>query len=169
MPHLPVLLLPFGLGYSYYYGFTPLLLPLLFFGASIITYLMYAKDKSAAENNRWRTPESTLHLYSLLGGWPGAIVAQQRLRHKTIKKSFRSVFWITVAINVAAIGWLHTDKGNRFLYGSVAQLEGYLLSNVTDRSVFRTIKVMTRFNRKSVNYIYKSSQLNHGQPRLRGQ
>ena len=44
---------------------------------SIITFLVYAQDKSAAKHNRWRTKESTLHTLALTGGWPGALLAQK--------------------------------------------------------------------------------------------
>ncbi len=56
----------------------------------------------------WRTQESTLHLLALAGGWPGALVAQQQLRHKSRKRSFRSMFRVTVMVNCAALGWLST-------------------------------------------------------------
>jgi heme/copper-type cytochrome/quinol oxidase subunit 3 len=52
---------------------------------------------------------------SLVGGWPGALVAQQKLRHKSQKQSFRIVFWITVLLNCAAFSWLFT--GYRALNG----------------------------------------------------
>jgi uncharacterized membrane protein YsdA (DUF1294 family) len=39
----------------------------------------------------------------VVGGWPGAIVAQQMLRHKTQKASFRSAFWGSVVINVIVV------------------------------------------------------------------
>lgn len=73
---------------------------------SIITFAVYGQDKSAAERGRWRTPESTLHLLSLAGGWPGALVGQRVFRHKTRKQPFRTVFWLTVVANVAAVAWL---------------------------------------------------------------
>lgn len=60
----------------------------------------YLKDKSAAEEGEWRTSEATLLVLGLLGGWPGAIVAQQILRHKTSKVSFRVALWATVFLNV---------------------------------------------------------------------
>ncbi|MCU7796170.1 MAG: DUF1294 domain-containing protein [Candidatus Thiodiazotropha sp. (ex Myrtea spinifera)] len=77
---------------------------------SLITFVIYARDKSAARRGAWRTKESTLHILSLLGGWPGALVAQQKLRHKSKKQSFRVVFWITVIVNCFVFAWaLSTD------------------------------------------------------------
>lgn len=70
-------------------------------GASTITYRMYARDKSAAQQGAWRTQESTLHWLAFAGGWPGALLAQQLLRHKSTKFDFRVVFWCTVILNVA--------------------------------------------------------------------
>ena len=71
-----------------------------------ITFIAYAIDKSAAQNNEWRTQESTLHVLSLLGGWLGALLAQKKLRHKSQKKEFQTVFWITIICNCSAFGWL---------------------------------------------------------------
>lgn len=76
----------------------------LYYGASIITYGLYARDKTAAQNARRRTPESTLHLLSLAGGWPGALIAQVLLRHKTRKPSFLIAYWLTVIVNCIALG-----------------------------------------------------------------
>jgi uncharacterized membrane protein YsdA (DUF1294 family)/cold shock CspA family protein len=73
---------------------------------NILTYAMYAKDKAAATQQKWRVKENTLHLLSLLGGWPSAILAQQSLRHKSQKNSFRILFWITVLANIALFCWL---------------------------------------------------------------
>lgn len=66
---------------------------------SAIAFFAYAWDKRAAQKNHWRTAESTLHLLGLVGGWPGAIVAQQTLRHKSKKQSFQLCFWGTVILN----------------------------------------------------------------------
>jgi uncharacterized membrane protein YsdA (DUF1294 family)/cold shock CspA family protein len=68
-----------------------------------ITYMTYAKDKSAAQNGDWRTPESTLHLLSVLGGWVGAMVAQTYLRHKSQKPEFRMAYYLTVVVNFTAL------------------------------------------------------------------
>ena len=80
----------------------PLWFAALYVVASIVCFLAYAIDKSAAVAGRWRISESTLILLGLAGGWPGAIVAQQALRHKSSKASFRSAFWASVAMNVCA-------------------------------------------------------------------
>ncbi|MEK8034030.1 DUF1294 domain-containing protein [Ideonella sp. DXS29W] len=69
-------------------------------GASMLCFALYAIDKSAAVARRRRVSEATLLGLGLLGGWPGAIVAQQVLRHKSSKASFRSAFWTTVVVNV---------------------------------------------------------------------
>ena len=76
----------------------------------LVTYLMYAKDKAAAQSNEWRTPESTLHLLSVLGGWVGAMVAQTYLRHKSQKVDFRMTYYLTVLINLAGLLVLLTNK-----------------------------------------------------------
>jgi uncharacterized membrane protein YsdA (DUF1294 family)/cold shock CspA family protein len=78
---------------------------------SLMTFIAYAVDKSAARKGAWRTRESTLHLLSLAGGWPGALVAQQQLRHKSVKESFRSLFWMTVFLNCGVFVWLTTSTG----------------------------------------------------------
>jgi uncharacterized membrane protein YsdA (DUF1294 family) len=73
---------------------------LLYAGASALCFVLYAVDKSAARGGRDRIPESTLLSLGFVGGWPGAIVAQQVFRHKTAKRTFRVRFWISVVANV---------------------------------------------------------------------
>jgi uncharacterized membrane protein YsdA (DUF1294 family)/cold shock CspA family protein len=84
----------------------------IYLAASVVTFIMYAVDKSAAKNDTWRTPESTLHWLSIIGGWPGALIAQQTLRHKSKKQSFRAVFWVTVFLNCGAFAWMLTPTGS---------------------------------------------------------
>jgi uncharacterized membrane protein YsdA (DUF1294 family)/cold shock CspA family protein len=75
-------------------------------GCSVVLFLLYVWDKTAAEGRRWRVQERTLNLLALLGGWPGGWIAQQAARHKTRKASFQVEFWIAVLVNVALLGWL---------------------------------------------------------------
>ena len=99
----------FIIGFStfllYYYinGQVPFFIIILYIFMSIITYSAYSSDKSKAITESYRVPENTLHLLSLLGGWIGALIAQQRFRHKTKKVSFKIAFWITVILNVSIL------------------------------------------------------------------
>ncbi len=83
----------------------------LYLVLSVFTFAIYALDKAAARQGGRRTPERTLHLLSLAGGWPGALVAQHRLRHKSKKRPFRAVFVATVVLNCAGLAWLFTPGG----------------------------------------------------------
>jgi uncharacterized membrane protein YsdA (DUF1294 family) len=65
---------------------------------SALTYWAYAVDKRRAEEREWRVAEARLHLLELLGGWPGAFLAQRRLRHKCSKGSYQAVFWLIVLV-----------------------------------------------------------------------
>ena len=84
----------------------------LFLLLSATTIFGYWRDKKAAEQQAWRTQESTLLLLGLLGGWPAAFVAQHWLRHKNRKVSFQLIFWLTALINCTVLyalwqaGWL---------------------------------------------------------------
>jgi len=82
---------------------------------SLITFIAYARDKSAAREGKWRTSEATLHLLGLAGGWPGALIAQQALRHKSRKTTFRGMLWLTIFLNCAGLIWLHTQAGQPLL------------------------------------------------------
>lgn len=73
---------------------------------NVMTYWFYAQDKEAAQSNQRRVPENTLHLLSVLGGWPAAWLAQQRLRHKTQKQPFRKIYFCTIFFNILLILWL---------------------------------------------------------------
>ncbi len=89
----------------------PIFIIALYTVASTITFITYAIDKSAAQNGSWRTSEATLHSMSLFGGWPGALIAQQTLRHKSRKAAFQGVYKFTGVLNVAVTAWLLTPRG----------------------------------------------------------
>jgi uncharacterized membrane protein YsdA (DUF1294 family)/cold shock CspA family protein len=75
---------------------------------SAITFFVYRTDKTAAVRGTRRTEEQKLHALALAGGWPGALVAQRWLRHKSTKTSFLVAFFVTVGLNLAALIWLHS-------------------------------------------------------------
>ena len=100
---------------SVFVGKLPMIVLGLYLGASFIAFATYAWDKSAAQNNQRRTPENTLHLLGFIGGWPGALVAQRFLRHKSKKQSFQITFWGTVVLNSGGLIWLLTPEGSSML------------------------------------------------------
>jgi uncharacterized membrane protein YsdA (DUF1294 family) len=74
----------------------------VYLGTSLLCILIYWADKSAAALGRWRVSESALLLLGLAGGWPGAIIAQRLLHHKTRKRSFQAAFAGSVVVNILA-------------------------------------------------------------------
>ena len=77
---------------------------------SIVAFALYGYDKRQARHDGQRTPEKLLHLSELLGGWPGALLAQQVFRHKTRKFSYQWVFWLIVLLH--ELFWM-----DRLLFG----------------------------------------------------
>jgi len=71
---------------------------------NVATFFAYWLDKRAARARQWRIQEKTLHLLALAGGWPAARLAQQVLRHKTVKPGFQAMYWLTVWVHLAALG-----------------------------------------------------------------
>ena len=71
--------------------------------ASGLCLVLYARDKWCAARQRRRTPERTLLLVGLFGGWPGVLLARRVLRHKTTKRSFRVAFRASVIVNLIAL------------------------------------------------------------------
>ena len=106
-----------ALGLLTLFGKLPTIVLVVYLVLSLITFYMYWKDKNAARKNEQRTPENTLHLFALFGGWPGALIGQQKLRHKTQKVSFRVVLWLTVLGNLAML------TGLLYALGSLSFLE----------------------------------------------
>jgi uncharacterized membrane protein YsdA (DUF1294 family)/cold shock CspA family protein len=77
------------------------------FVLNLLTFWVYWADKRAAQTGQWRTPENTLQLLALAGGWPGAWLAQQISRHKSSKQSFRDIYWLMVFVHGLLVGaWL---------------------------------------------------------------
>ena len=99
-----------------------LIVILFYLGMSIVSFYLYGNDKYKADKDFWRTPESTLHFFDLLGGWPGGFIAQRMFRHKNGKGAFQVVFWITVIANIVVL----VDWNMDFL------LLGQLIGIVTD-------------------------------------
>jgi uncharacterized membrane protein YsdA (DUF1294 family) len=77
-------------------------------GANAVTVLLYGYDKRQGVVGGGRVPELILHLAALVGGSPGALLAQVVFRHKTQKLKFRMIFIGVVLTQVLmAIGYWH--------------------------------------------------------------
>lgn len=103
LPLLPVVTV--GLFFLVLLGWTylaqlPGWVPVPYVVGSLLSFGIYALDKASAVHGGQRVPEITLHLLAVLGGWPGALVAQPYYRHKTIKASFQTGYWVAVILNL---------------------------------------------------------------------
>jgi cold shock CspA family protein/uncharacterized membrane protein YsdA (DUF1294 family) len=106
-----IALLPFVLSA---YVFVQLHSPIFFLvyaSMSLLAFLMYAEDKGKAKKGQWRTQEDALHFIELCGGWPGALLAQSVIRHKSQKLPYQTTFWTIVIIHLLGWGYaIATDK-----------------------------------------------------------
>jgi uncharacterized membrane protein YsdA (DUF1294 family) len=90
----------------------PLVAPPIYLSTSLFAVVLYAFDKAAARNKRWRISEAALLLVGLACGWPGALIAQGMFRHKSAKRAFLVKHWISVVANCAALAWVCSQKGS---------------------------------------------------------
>ena len=88
-------------------GIAPALLTMVYLVMSAVSYIAYVLDKDAAgKRRRQRIPESTLLALDTFGGWPGGLIAQQQMRHKTVKASFQTGFAVSVVVNLLVVAAL---------------------------------------------------------------
>lgn len=90
---------------------------------SALAFWFYGDDKRRAVTGEQRTPESILHFAEVLGGWPGAFLAQRVFRHKILKVRYQMVFWMIVAAHEAAFfdfvcGWQYSRNVWSWLFDS---------------------------------------------------
>lgn len=81
------------------------------FAINVVTFLLYLYDKSVAKIGLLRVPEAVLHTVTVAGGTPAAFIGQNLFRHKTVKASFRRVFWMIVIAQVVVFGlWIYLTR-----------------------------------------------------------
>jgi len=94
---------------------------------SVVAWFTYRSDKKAAVNGEWRIQESRLHLLELLGGWPGAFLAQRVFRHKSAKVSYRVIFWgIVLLYQVVALDVVTDNRMSAELWSALQVWMGVL-------------------------------------------
>ena len=74
-----------------------------FVSINIVALCAYGFDKKTAGSSWVRVPEKLLHVLSLAGGSPAALLAQRVFRHKTIKTCFQVVYWLIVCVQLVLI------------------------------------------------------------------
>lgn len=75
-------------------------------GVNALTFAYYGYDKIRSTAAEGRIPEIVLHGLASCGGSPAALAAMHLFRHKTVKGSFRILFWCIVALQIALLVWL---------------------------------------------------------------
>ncbi len=88
---------------------SPLFIVSIYTGMSLLCFILFFIDKKLAEANKWRIEEFYLHIVELLGGWPGALLGQKYIRHKTQKTQYKIILWIIII--------LHASLWAYFFYG----------------------------------------------------
>lgn len=73
---------------------------------SVFLFAMMGIDKGKARRGRWRIPEKTLFVFALLGGAVGGTAGMFLFRHKTKHLSFRLLFPLLAAAQLALCAWL---------------------------------------------------------------
>jgi uncharacterized membrane protein YsdA (DUF1294 family) len=84
----------------------------LYLVSSTLAFYLYKRDRVMGISHQRRISENTLHCWSLLGGWPGAALAQKLLHHQSRKRSFQVVYWFTVVLNSLGFFWLLSSPGS---------------------------------------------------------
>lgn len=80
-------------------GRAPFELAFYYVVVGTISLFLYARDKQAAIDGRWRVSENTLLLIDLAGGIIGGLLAQHRYRHKMSKGSYQKRIFGIVAFH----------------------------------------------------------------------
>ncbi len=90
---------------------------------SAVAFGYNAYDKRRSRSKEWRVSEAALHFLELIGGWPGAFLAQRHLRHKCSKTSYQVIFWgIVVLHQFVALDFLNDWKAIREIASHVESL-----------------------------------------------
>ena len=74
-----------------------------------VTFIIYGIDKYKAKNAKWRIPEATLLLMTVIGGSVGAWLGMKVWHHKTMHKKFKYGIPAILMIQIALMTYLHMN------------------------------------------------------------
>jgi len=111
----------------------------IYVAVSLLTIWAYSRDKRAAQAGLQRTPEKRLHLLEILGGWPGALLAQIFYRHKIQKISYQLVFWLIVTGHGILWYAVLTHQGAYLSYQNAAKRQFQTLSHSIIKETHRLL------------------------------
>jgi uncharacterized membrane protein YsdA (DUF1294 family) len=75
--------------------------------ANLVGFVLMVWDKAKAEAGEWRVAESTLILWSLIGGSIGTLSASLIIRHKTRKQPIATMLRVIPVMQLLlGIAWL---------------------------------------------------------------
>ena len=133
---------------------------LVYLFVSFITFFLYWHDKNKAKNDRWRTPEKTLHLCSLAGGWPGALIAQRTLHHKSRKRSFQMIFATTILFNLVFVAlyttYLSDSKANNIVSNTYTTLRNQFHTPSTQQAQHKKNGPVYSWTNKKGQQVYST-------------
>lgn len=99
------------IGGGIFYGLYAILdtTPLLAYLGAIngVTFIVCGIDKSVAGSAALRTPERVLLGLALVGGTIGLLLGMNLFRHKTRKTQFQFKLFVVLALQAAALRYLH--------------------------------------------------------------
>jgi uncharacterized membrane protein YsdA (DUF1294 family) len=81
--------------------------------ANVLAYAALAADRRRVRAGQEGLPQRTLLVLAAVGGWPGAKLAQWRLRHRPGRWPFRLALNLIAAGQVAAVVLLTTPLGGQ--------------------------------------------------------
>jgi len=69
-----------------------------FISINILTFILYGLDKLFAKKRMFRISEKFFFLFSLMGGFLGSLIGMYLFRHKTRKKKFILINWLSLIL-----------------------------------------------------------------------
>lgn len=76
---------------------------------NLVVFVAMGRDKLAASLNMSRTPESTLLLMALAGGFPGLFTARKVFNHKTSDREFIAFMWFLFVVQIIGAAFYSGD------------------------------------------------------------